>query len=194
MVCKIACTPFLWLKFSNCCVIIFVTVISNFEIEINFMKPAVISGFYFLRNYIMTRHELREFAFVLLFEQAVTKGNMKEIINCAEELREVEVEDFAITLVNGVEENNEKIDEVIDKYSHGWKVDRLSKVSAATLRLATYELLFQKGLPIGVSINEAVEIAKKYGDKDDPNYVNGVLSSISKDKELMGEKLNIEAK
>lgn len=142
----------------------------------------------------MTRYELREFAFVLLFEQAVTKGAMKEIIESAEELREVMVEDYAVTLSMGVEKNSEKIDEIINKYSRGWKVDRLSKVSASILRLAVYEMLFQKRIPIAVSINEAVEIAKKYGDKDDAPYVNGVLSSVAKDKDLMGDKLNIEAK
>ncbi|MFI3325337.1 MAG: transcription antitermination factor NusB [Clostridia bacterium] len=139
----------------------------------------------------MTRHELREFAFVLVFEQAVTKGSMQEIIDSAEELREVKVEKFAQTLALGVEANIEKIDEVINKFSRGWSVTRLSKVSAATLRLAVYELLFETKTPIGVSINEAVEIAKKYGDKDDASYVNGVLSSVSKDTDLMGNKINI---
>lgn len=144
--------------------------------------------FFVKKEMIMTRREERELAFVLLFEQAVTGDTIPEIIVSAEDLREVKVETFALKLACGTDSNLVKIDEVINKYSRGWKVDRLAKVSAAVLRLCVYELIFEKDIPISVSINEAVEIAKTYATVEDASYVNGVLSSIAKDKEIMGDK------
>lgn len=136
----------------------------------------------------MTRKESRELAFILLFEQAVTGEQMSEIIGSAEELREVEVKGFTLRLACGTDNNNEIIDETINKHAKGWKVSRLSKVSAAILRLCVYELLFEKDIPVSVSINEAIDLAKVYGGKDDAPYVNGVLSGIAKDTSIKFDK------
>ncbi|MFI3206198.1 MAG: transcription antitermination factor NusB [Clostridia bacterium] len=136
----------------------------------------------------MTRHEQRETAFKLLFEQAVVGEVMSEIILIAEEINKEKIEAFAFDLVCGVDSNISHINHAINKYSTKWKVDRLSKVSLAVLRLCIYEIMYEKDIPVSVSINEAVELAKIYGDKDDAPYVNGVLSSVAKDKELVCEK------
>lgn len=136
----------------------------------------------------MTRTKARELAFILLFEQAVTGERMPEIILSAEELREVEVKGLSLRLACGAENAMEKLDGAISEYSKGWTVDRLSKVAVSILRLAVYELMFEEDIPVSVSINEAVELAKTYGGKDDAPFVNGVLSGIAKDKTLVCEK------
>ena len=135
-----------------------------------------------------TRREDREMAFKLLFEQAVAGDLISEIILTAEEINKEKVAEFTFSLVCGTDKNIEKIDEAINKYSAKWKTDRLSKVSLAVLRLACYEMMFETNIPVSVSINEAVELAKIYGAKDDSPYVNGVLSSIAKDEELLCKK------
>lgn len=131
----------------------------------------------------MTRREAREQAFCILFEQAVTEDSIDNILHGAAEARDLIPAAFTEELVFGVEENRERIDQVIGENVRGWSLRRLSKVSLALLRLSVYEILFESSIPDSVSINEAVELAKKYGGKDDSSYVNGVLASIVKEKE-----------
>ncbi len=131
---------------------------------------------------------MRELAFKLLFEQAISGSSMDEIISCYEDLNEESAEKFTKELALGTEEKRDIIDEAINKHSKTWRVDRLSKVSVSVLRLAVYEMMFEEKIPVSVSINEAVEIAKTYGDNDDAPYVNGVLSGIEKDKSIVSDK------
>ncbi len=133
----------------------------------------------------MTRREAREQGFQILFEQAVTGKTVEEIFKDANEARDFVPAPFAKELSFGVEEHREEIDERISKYIRGWSIARLSKVTLALLRLAVYEMLFEPSIPRSVSINEAVELAKAYGGKDDAPYLNGVLASV--DKELPKE-------
>ena len=86
-----------------------------------------------------------------------------------------------------MEENSQQIDSVISQHIRGWSLHRLSKVALALLRLAVYEMLFDDSIPTSVSINEAVELAKMYGGKEDAPYINGVLATV--DKVLNGEKI-----
>lgn len=79
-----------------------------------------------------------------------------------------------------MEAHQQEIDQLIEGHIRGWSLRRLSKVALALLRLAVYEMMWDEGIPYSVSINEAVELAKTYGGKDDAPYVNGVLASISK--------------
>lgn len=78
-------------------------------------------------------------------------------------------------------EKQAEIDPVIEKYSVGWKIARMSKVAVAVLRLAVYEILYTE-TPVGVAINEAVELSKKYASKEDCAFVNGVLGSVAKEE------------
>lgn len=87
---------------------------------------------------------------------------------------------FGRKLAQGVVDNIDKLDEVISNNIRGWSIKRLSKVSLSVLRLAVYELMFESDIPVGITINEAVELAKKYGDEGDSSYINGVLGTISK--------------
>ena len=86
---------------------------------------------------------------------------------------------FAENLARKVYDNIEAIDSVIDENLVGWSAKRISRVSRAILRLAACELMFTD-VPVGVAINEAVEITKKYASEDDASYVNGVLGAVAK--------------
>jgi N utilization substance protein B len=88
--------------------------------------------------------------------------------------------EFAENLVRGVAGNLEKIDDLIGEYSTNWSLERMAKVDLAILRMATYELLCHLDVPVSVVINEAVEIGKRYGTKETPAFVNGILDRISR--------------
>ncbi len=138
------------------------------------------------RGFAMTRREEREQAFCLLFEQAAVGGCMKDILETAVEARDLQPGDFTRSLIFGVEEHAEEIDGIISAKLLGWRMQRLSHVAVSALRLAVYEMLYEESIPVAVSINEAVELAKIYGGPQDANYVNGVLSSIAKELENKG--------
>ena len=129
----------------------------------------------------MTRHEAREQAFAVIFEKSFNESaSFQEIIDGAQECELVKINGFAGSLLNIVEENFEKVDETISESLVNWSLQRLPKVSLAVLRLAVAEILFNDDVPVSVSVNEAVEIAKTFGNEEDASYINGVLSSIVK--------------
>ncbi len=129
----------------------------------------------------MTRHEAREQAFAVIFEKSFNENaSFQEIIDGAQECELVKINGFAGSLLNIVEENFEKIDETIKDSLVNWSLQRLPKVSLAVLRLAVAEILFNDDVPVSVSVNEAVEIAKTFGSEEDASYINGVLSTIVK--------------
>ena len=129
----------------------------------------------------MKRREARQQAFVLVFEQSFSHDGMEQIIDVAEAVMEKPVDEFAGRMALGTEANLPLIDEKIEKNSRGWKLSRLSKVSLAVHRRGIYELLFEKDTPVGVTINEAVELAKKYGGEEDAPFVNGVLGAVARE-------------
>lgn len=129
----------------------------------------------------MTRHEARELAFVLIFEKSFQEDvTIVELIENALELEIFPTNAFAENLAKKVYANIDEIDTLINDNLVGWSAKRISKVSRAILRLAVCELLYSENIPVGVAINEAVEIAKKYATTDDASYVNGVLGTIAK--------------
>ena len=133
----------------------------------------------------MTRKDARENCFKLLFEYEVQKITAEEALELFYELTE-EVDgqsDYIDNTVKTAISNIEEIDAVIEKYSNGWKISRLAKVTLAVLRVAVCELLYMNDIADGIAINEAVEIAKKYNDEKSAKFVNGVLSSVYKSKE-----------
>ena len=128
----------------------------------------------------MTRKESRELAFVILFEQTVTGGETEEIVECAKESRDIEPDAFTKDLVFGVEKNGGDVEEIISKNIKGWNLTRLSKVTYAILKLSVFEIKFMPNIPVSVSINEAVELAKRYGEEKSSEFINGVLAKIAK--------------
>lgn len=128
----------------------------------------------------MTRREARETAFALLFENTFSEEGMETVIADAKEAETLSPDDFAVSLAIGATENQEAIDQKIADASHKWSVQRISRVSLSVMRLATYEILYLDEIPVSVSINEAVELAKKYGGEEEAAFVNGVLGGIVK--------------
>lgn len=130
----------------------------------------------------ISRRNAREQAFILLFEMSFLKEDfsLEQIKENALECRDVEFCDYAIKVANGVNDHMQEIDETISAHlKDSWKISRISKVSLAILRLAVYEMKYEKDIPISVSINEAVELTKKFT-IDESSFVNGNLGSISK--------------
>ncbi|HIS69350.1 MAG TPA: transcription antitermination factor NusB [Candidatus Gallacutalibacter stercoravium] len=134
----------------------------------------------------MNRHEAREQAFILVFEKSFKSDSLDEILEAAQTAREITLSDFARHVFIGVENHLEVLDRLIDENSIGWKRSRLSRVAASLLRLALYEMLFEEDIPVSVSINEAVELAKKYGTGEDASFINGLLGTVAKKLEQEG--------
>ena len=131
----------------------------------------------------MTRSQARENAFILTFEKLFNPENSFDDMKAlAEETEVLEVDDFTRLLYETAEANTEKADELIAKYSRGWKIERLSKVVVSVLRLAISEIIAVDEVPDSVSANEAVELAKKYATAEDASFINGILGSIIRGK------------
>lgn len=129
----------------------------------------------------MTRSEAREQAFIVLFEKIFDdESTIAEIVENAHEAELIKINNFAENILKAVEENMASIDEIISDNSKGWTVARLPKVSLAVLRLAIGEMKYIDEVPAGVSVNEAVELTKKYGTAEDASYINGVLGAVAK--------------
>ena len=134
-------------------------------------------------NIMLTRREEREQAFFLIFEKAFnSETDFQELYDLALETEIISDSAFVKELSFKTNENIESIDPVIEKYCIGWKMSRISKVALVVLRLAVCEILYFDDIPVGVSINEAVELCKKYASEEDKSFVNGVLSSVSKEE------------
>lgn len=128
-----------------------------------------------------TRREAREQAFCLVFEMDFQNASMQEIIDQANQCRDLELDAYAAQLAYKVAGERQELDELISKYSTKWKVERLSRVSRALLRMAVAEIMQgDEEVPVSVSINEAVELAKKYGGDEDAPFVNGVLGAFAR--------------
>lgn len=128
----------------------------------------------------LTRREAREQAFALVFEKTFHQCGLDEIICNASDASEIVVDDFARKEAEGVYANIDAIDSVISENLRGWTISRISRVALSILRLAVYEIKYSDEVPTSVAINEAVELAKKFGTDDDPSYINGVLGSVAK--------------
>ncbi|MBQ7115394.1 MAG: transcription antitermination factor NusB [Clostridia bacterium] len=129
----------------------------------------------------MTRREAREQAFIVLFEKIFdNEATLSEIVATAKDAELIKINAFAENILNMVEENSEEIDEIIEGNSQDWTISRLPKVSLAILRLAIAEIKYIDEVPNGVAVNEAVELAKKYGTYEDASFINGVLGTVAK--------------
>lgn len=133
-----------------------------------------------MANNISTSKE-REQAFILVFEKAFNPDTqMTELYDMAVENEYIVPSSFTKKLAFSADERCGEIDEIIEKYSVGWKISRISKVALSVLRIAVCEMLSEKSAPVGVVINEAVELCKMYAEKSDYSFVNGILSSVAK--------------
>ncbi len=139
----------------------------------------------------LKRKEARELVVGLLFEtEFKTEDNFAEIFATSTENREIPDDEYIKSAYFGVCENRKKIDELIGTHSNGWKTHRLTRLSRSVMRLAVYEMMFCADIPYSVSINEAVELTKKFDDPKAKAFVNGVLNSIKNALEAEGNSKN----
>jgi len=128
------------------------------------------------------RRESRELALQILYalDANPSVGIRETLQTFREEQTDVlsRVREFAEGLVQGVQEHRAVIDEAITARSKNWTLVRMPRVDLNVMRMATYELMFRQDIPKKVSINEAIEIARKFGDKESPAFVNGILDEI----------------
>jgi N utilization substance protein B len=128
------------------------------------------------------RRESRELALQILYalDANPTVGLRETLQTFREEQTETSsrVREFAEGLVQGVQEKRDVIDDAIKVRSKNWALARMPLVDLNVMRLATFELMFRGDIPKKVSINEAIEIARKFGDKESPAFVNGILDEI----------------
>ena len=127
----------------------------------------------------LNRREARSAVFELLFETELKLDEAREaIFELSNDNREVEEDEYVRATYFGVCEHVAELDEMIGRHAHGWKTNRISKVSRSILRLATYEMLYCEDIPASVSINEGVELCKQFDEEKAKGFVNGVLNAI----------------
>ena len=131
----------------------------------------------------MNRRELREQIFKMLFriefhEEAALEEQFALSLEETEKATK-ENQNYMESKCEDVLAKLKEIDESINEAAHGWKTSRMGKVDLTLIRLAVYEIKYEDDSPVGVAINEAVELAKKYGTDDSPSFINGVLAKIA---------------
>lgn len=136
----------------------------------------------------MRRRSLaREFALQILYKIDITGEEVKPCIEDfwrlnTEAEAESSVKAFASDLVRGVITNLKVIDEYVSRYATNWQLNRMSYIDRNILRLGCFEIIFRDDIPLKVSINEAVELAKKYSSPEASKFVNGILDKIKLEK------------
>lgn len=132
------------------------------------------------------RTQARECVLKILYQSEIARREIKQ----ASELfwteypdKDDNVKEFSERLTNGISEHVKEIDEKITEYATNWQLKRMAVIDRNVLRIGVYELLYSEDIPPKVTINEAVELAKKYGDTESSKFINGILDKIHK-KEL----------
>ena len=133
----------------------------------------------------MSRTTAREVAMMMHFSNLLGGEDTPEhVCEKAELLGTLDEEDllYVNQMLDGVGAHTEEIDEFVSKYSKDWMIDRIARVDLSILRIAIYEMLYRKeDVPTGAAINEAVELAKRYGGERSYAFVNGILGSVAKE-------------
>jgi len=136
----------------------------------------------------MNRSKARELAFKLIYETEIQKEIEKEeaieTFMMSQEIDDETVKEYLSDILFGVSRNQEKINKLIEEnLKEKWTLDRISKINLSLLKIAIYEMIYNK-LPYKIAINEVVELAKKYSDEQAQSFINGVLASIVKQEGL----------
>lgn len=138
----------------------------------------------------MTRREIRESAFKLVFEQLLRDDSIDELYEIAEEIDEITVNDEVKKIVGGTLEHKDEIDNIISGYSKSRSIARISKLNLAILRIAIYEALYDDNTPMNAAISEAIKLSMIYTYQEDTSFINGVLGAFSRDH-AKEEKQNV---
>ena len=126
----------------------------------------------------ISRHQMRENAFILIFEKLFNDESAEEIISIAREYEEMEVTEQVESMFRGVLQHEREIDSVIEPNLKKWTKDRISRVSLAILRLGVYELVFTNDVEADIIVSECVKLATTFAHEDDVSFINGVLGNI----------------
>jgi len=134
------------------------------------------------------RTKAREYVLQMLYQVDITQGNWQETLKNFWETNEeqdvsLELKDFSAELLGGVVEHMQEIDQKISKYAANWQLERMAFVDRNIMRLGCFELIFREDIPPKVTINEAVELAKKYSGSESSKFVNAILDQIKIEKE-----------
>jgi len=134
----------------------------------------------------MGRKRARESTMKLLYQMEMNNDFSDNIINIFFENNNFDEKEkeYIMDAVSKTVENLEKIDLLIEKNIENWEINRLAKIDLCILRVAIYEIKYRPDIPIEVSINEAIEIAKKYSSSESSRFINGVLGSIVRSKDI----------
>ena len=148
------------------------------------------------------RTRSREFALQILYQMDMSDANFADAIDdfwkdksdltlndperdvIETDKKDPEVRQYAEKIVKGVLDQLEKIDPIVERYAENWSMMRMAYVDRNILRLSVFEILFCDDIPVKVAINEAVELAKRYGESDSSKFVNGILDRIAKTEPL----------
>ncbi|WP_283700850.1 transcription antitermination factor NusB [Clostridium perfringens] len=132
----------------------------------------------------MNRVKSREYLLQLAYQMEITSETALETFNSFMENEDISKDDLDLAYIKsgllGIEENKEKLDSLIESQLVKWKLNRISKVNLSILRISTYEILFAEDVPGKVSINEAIELCKKYSDNKSVSFINRVLDKVYK--------------
>lgn len=133
----------------------------------------------------MRRTEARELFMQLLFQMDIQNDFSKELKDkfIMEYMEESNQLDYFDRLYSSTIENLEKVDKILNESSENWKISRISKVDLAILRLSAIEILYMKDIPDSASINEAVDMAKKFSNEDSGKFINGILGKVARNKD-----------
>lgn len=131
----------------------------------------------------MSRREIRDSAFKLVFETLLRDDSLEELYEAAEEADEIILNDDVKLLVEGVVAHAGELDDIIAEYSRKRAVSRISKLNLAILRLALYEAIYDDKTPVNAAISEAILLSKAYTFKEDTSFINGVLGAFSRSLE-----------
>jgi N utilization substance protein B len=129
------------------------------------------------------RRKSREFALQVLYQLDITK---QDVVKTLAQFQDHfsgndERDNFMERLVMGVLDHCQEIDRLIEKYSENWRLDRMNMIDRAILRMATFELLYCEEIPPKVTLNEAIELGKRFGSEDSGSFINGILDRIQKE-------------
>ena len=135
---------------------------------------------------IQKRREDRQQALQLVYERMFRDDTFEDLCTDALDARDEAISDYAEQIIKGIEDHLQEIDELIEANLKGWKLNRISKIALAAMRISVYEMKYIKSVPVSVSINEAVKMTKEFAFDKDGSFVNGVLGSVA--KTLKGDK------
>lgn len=129
------------------------------------------------------RHKARELAMLILFQLEFSPQiSFADLFDVLGESSDKETLNYCEALIHGVQAHMAAIDEKIQSVSRNWKLDRMSKIDKNVIRIATFEMFYSsENLKPNIAINEAIDLAKKYGTQDSGAFVNGILDQLSKD-------------